>query len=138
MQIREVVNTGAGGGDSREQRLRRTLRVIVPIGFALVIFAALLAISWYAYYTNRRDTLALSNDLLGAIEQRIAKELETFLGPIEDALKLSEAVLQNASFDIDNRDLLEPLGFSVISNISQISMFNVADPGGNFLMIKKN
>jgi adenylate cyclase len=137
LQIREVVNTGAGGGDSREQRLRRTLRVIVPIGFALVIFAALLAISGYAYYTNRRDTLALSNDLLGAIEQRIAKELETFLAPIEDAVKLSEAVLQNTSFDTDNRDLLEPLGFSVLANISQISMFNVADPAGNFFMVKK-
>ena len=78
-----------------------------------------------------------TNDVLAAIERRIAKELETFLIPVEDTVNLITDVLQNTTFDIRNRDMLEPLAFRVLTNLSQISNFNVADPDGNFLMVKE-
>jgi adenylate cyclase len=81
--------------------------------------------------------LTLSNDLLGAIERRIAKELESFVIPVEEAVRFTAAVLENTSFDINNRTLLEPLAFKVLDNLSQISIFNVADTRGNFFMVKK-
>jgi class 3 adenylate cyclase len=112
-------------------------RILGPIGFVLVVLAALSSITVYSYYSNRRDALALTDDILGAIERRIAKELETFLIPVEDTVNLITDVLQNTSFDIRNRDMLEPLAFRVLTNLSQISNFNVADPDGNFLMVKE-
>jgi len=74
---------------------RRILRVLLPIGFAIVILAALLSITAYSYYSNRRDALTLSDDLLRAIERRITKELETFLNPIEDTVQLTAVFLEN-------------------------------------------
>jgi hypothetical protein len=56
---------------------------------------------------------------------------------VEDTVNLITDVLQNTSFDIRNRDMLEPLAFRVLTNLSQISNFNVADPDGNFLMVKE-
>jgi len=113
------------------------LRILGPIGFVIVVLAALLSITAYSYYSNRRDALALSNDVLAAIERRIAKELEAFFIPVEDTVNLIADVLQNTSFDPKNRAMLEPLAFRVLTNLSQVSNFNVADHGGNFLMVKE-
>ena len=137
MQIREVVSISPDNLRDRKHLRRRILRVLLPIGFAIVILAALLSITAYSYYSNRRDALTLSDDLLRAIERRITKELETFLNPIEDTVQLTAVFLENIPFDVSNRTLLEPLAFKVLANLSQISMFNVADTRGNFLMVKK-
>ncbi|MBW2442853.1 MAG: GAF domain-containing protein [Deltaproteobacteria bacterium] len=108
-----------------------------PIGLVVIMLAALLAITAFSYYSNRRDALALSDDVLTAIERRIAGELDAFLKPVEDTVRLTANFLENASFDIHNRDLLEPLGFRVLNNLSQVNNFIVADTLGNFLMIAR-
>jgi class 3 adenylate cyclase/GAF domain-containing protein len=101
------------------------------------MLAALLAIAAFSYYSNRRDALALSDDVLKAIERRIAGELDAYFTPIEDTVRLTADFLENASFDIHNRDLLESLGFRVLDNLSQVNNFIVADTHGNFLMIAR-
>jgi class 3 adenylate cyclase/GAF domain-containing protein len=75
--------------------------------------------------------------VLGAIERRIAGELDAFIVPIEDTVRLTADFLENTPFDIRNRNLLEPLAFRVLENLSQISNFIVADLQGNFLMIAR-
>jgi class 3 adenylate cyclase len=101
------------------------------------MLAALLAITAYSYYSNRRDALILSDDLLGTIERRIAGELNAFVVPIEDAVQLTAEVLKNTPLDVHNRDLIEPLAFRVLANLSQVANFIVADPQGDFLMVAK-
>ena len=120
MQLREVVGISPDSLGSQNHLRRRLRRVIAPIGFVIVIMAALLSITAYSYYSNRRDALTLSNDLLRAIERRIAKELETFVNPIEDTVQLTSVFLENIPFDVSNRTLLEPLAFKVLANLSQI------------------
>ena len=137
MQIREVVGISPDSLGSQNPLRRRLLRVIAPVGFVIVIMAALLSITAYSYYSNRRDALTLSEDLLRAIERRITKELETFVNPIEDTVQLTSVFLENIPFDVSNRTLLEPLAFKVLANLSQISNFYVADTRGNFLMVQK-
>jgi class 3 adenylate cyclase/GAF domain-containing protein len=137
LQLREVVGISSDSPGSQNRLRRRLLRVVAPVGFVIVTLAALLSISAYSYYSNRRDALNLSDDLLRAIERRIAKELETFVNPIEDTVQLTEVFFENIPFDVSNRALLEPLAFKVLANLSQISMFNVADLHGNFLMVKR-
>ena len=111
--------------------------MVIPVAFVIVIFAALLSITAYSYHSNRRDSLALSVDLMKAIEQRITQEIQTFLTPIQNAVLLLQAVLENASFETGNPELLEPLAFRTLTSMSQISMFNLGDPHGNFFMVKK-
>ena len=137
MQLREIVGISPDSLGRQNHLRRRLRRVIAPIGFVIVIMAALLSITAYSYYSNRRDALTLSDDLLRAIERRIAKELETFVNPIEDTVQLTSVFLENIPFDVSNRTLLEPLAFKVLANLSQISNFYVADTRGNFLMVQK-
>ena len=137
MRNEEVVEISLDDRGSRKSLRGHFFRVAGPIGFVVVMLAALLAITAYSYYSNRRDALALSDDLLGAIERRIVGELNAFLIPIEDTVQLTAEVLRNAPFDIHNRDLIEPIAFKVLANLSQVSNFIVADPQGNFLMVTK-
>ena len=137
MRREEVVKLSFGDRGSRKSRWGHFFRVAGPIGFVVVMLAALLAITAFSYYSNRRDALALSDEVLGAIERRIAGELEAFVTPIEDTVLLTADFLENTPFDIHNRDLLEPLAFRVLANLSQVTNFIVADPEGNFLMIAR-
>ena len=137
MKREEVVKLSFGDRNSQKSLRGHFFRVAGPIGFVIVMLAALLAIIVYSYFSNRRDALALSDEVLGAIERRIAGELDAFIKPIEDTVQLTADFLENTPFDIRNRDLLEPLGFRVLDNLSQVSNFIVADLQGNFLMIAR-
>ena len=137
MRREEVVKVGFDDRDGRKSLRGHFFRMAGPIGFVVAMLAALLAITAYSYYSNRRDALALSDDLLGAIERRIAGELKAFFFPIEDAAQLTAEVLRNTPSEVHNRDLIEPLAFRVLANLSQVSSFIVADPQGNFLMIAR-
>jgi hypothetical protein len=64
-----VVKLNFGDRGSRKSLWGHFFRVAGPIGFVFVMLAALLAITAYSYYSNRRDALALSDDVLGAIEE---------------------------------------------------------------------
>jgi hypothetical protein len=133
----EVVKLNFGDRSSRKSLWGHFFRVAGPIGFVFVMLAALLAITAFSYYSNRRDALALSDDVLGAIERRIGGELNAFIMPLEDTVRLTANFLENTAFDIHNRDLLEPLALRVMANLSQVSNFIVADLHGNFLMIAR-
>jgi class 3 adenylate cyclase len=137
LRSEEVVEISFDDRRSRKSLWGHFFRVAGPIGFVVVMLTALLAITAFSYYSNRRDALALSDDVLGAIERRIAGELDAFLSPIEDTVRLTADFFENTSFDINNRDLLEPLAFRVLGNISQVANFIVADTHGNFLMIAR-
>jgi class 3 adenylate cyclase len=137
LRSEEVVEVSFGDPGSRRRLRGHLLRVVGPIGFVVVMLAALLAITAYSYYSNRRDALALSDDLLGVIERRIAGELQAFFVPIEDTVQLTTEVLRNAPFDVRNRALIEPFAFRLLANLPQVSNFIVADLQGNFLMVQK-
>ena len=71
MRREEVVKLSFGDRSSRKAVHGHFFRVAGPIGLVVIMMAALLAITAYAYYNNRRDALALSDEVLGAIERRI-------------------------------------------------------------------
>ena len=137
MRREEVIDLRFGDRGSWKSRRGYFFRVAGPIIFVLIMLAALLVITGYSYYSNRRDALALSDEVLGAIERRIAGELEAFLKPIEDTVQLTANFLSNSTFDIQNRDRLEPLAFGILRNLSQITNVIVADTRGSFLMIAR-
>ena len=137
MRKEEVVDLRFKDRRSRKSLRGHFFRVAGPIGFVIIMLTALLAIVAYSYFSNRREALALSGEVLRAIERRIAGELDAFLMPIEDTVQLTANFLSNSSFDIQNRNQLEPLAFGILNNVSQISNFIVADTQGNFLMIAR-
>jgi class 3 adenylate cyclase len=137
LQRKEVVEINSGAHGSLRPSRRRLLRFMGPIGFVILVMAALISIAAYAHYSYRRDALALSNDLLAAIERRIAGEFEAYLLPVENVGRLAVEALKATSFDIADRAVLEAIGFRVIADLTQVSILHVSDPHGNFFMLKE-
>lgn len=116
---------------------RRFLRIVVPIACVALMLAAILGIALYSYANNRRDALALSEDVLQSLERRIATEVRTFLSPASDLVKIVDSALAAAPPGVGRWELAEPLAMQMLKNIPQLSIFSLADTGGNYLMLKK-
>jgi class 3 adenylate cyclase len=123
---------------TRRQRFKhRLLRVIIPIGGVFLILASIMTITMVSYYNNRRDTLALSEDMLKALDQRIHSEADAYLVPASNLVRIGAETLRERIDEVwsPNRT---PLGLQVIKTYPQLSSFFGADPQGNFVMHKQN
>lgn len=119
------------------RRRSRLVLIIVPISFVAVILAAVLLIAYYSYHSNRKAALALSNDLLNTLDQRISTEVETYLSPAVQMVELVASFVSRGTFKVNEKSEIEHLAIEVLQAYPQLAMFNIADSHGNFLMPKK-
>ena len=123
---------------TRRQRLRRRLlRVIIPVGCVLLIVAAIMTIALVGYYKNRRDALALSEDMLKALDRRIHSEVNAYLMPASNLARIVAEASREHIDEIWSPDRT-PVGLEVIKTYPQLASFFAADPRGNFVMHKQN
>jgi class 3 adenylate cyclase len=101
------------------------------------MLGTILAIALFSYHHNRRDALALSDDLLRELQQRIAIAVKGYLAPAADMARLTTNVLQSQTFNTDFPALTEVLAIHVLDSYPQLAMAYVADPQGNFLMTRR-
>lgn len=137
MSPSEVVDVSEFAQALRKRRVRRLLRLLVPILCVLVMVGAILGIAVYSYTQNRRDALALSNNLIRFLDGRIAAQVATHLAPVSEMVRLAAGVLDNETFGADRRKNTEPLAIQTLKTYPQIVAVNAGDPSGNFLMVKR-
>ena len=137
MQPKDLVDINMDYQTRRQRLKHRLLRVIIPIGGVFLILASIMTITMVSYYNNRRDTLALSEDMLKALDQRIHSEADAYLMPASNLVRIGAETLRERIDEVwsPNRT---PLGLQVIKTYPQLSSFFGADPQGNFVMHKQN
>ena len=121
----------------RRRRLRRFLRIAIPIVTLLTLVAAIAGIGAYLYQANREDARVLTDDLLEELERRIVSEVVDFLEPASLMVRLAEEILKDRALYEQRERLAEPLTMHILKSNPQLAMFNFADPQGNFMMLKK-
>ena len=62
MRAREIVDISLDTRTRRQRLRRRFIRVVIPVGFLVLMIASIAFISIYSYHNNRKDALALSGD----------------------------------------------------------------------------
>jgi class 3 adenylate cyclase len=102
---------------------------------AVMVIAAVIAS--YVYDTNRRGAVTLSNDLLDAIDQRIAIQMGAYLAPAEQFLESARAIGGERGV-FDGGPAVEPFVLATLGKHPQIAGFSYGDPEGNFLYISRN
>ena len=137
MHTKELVDINLDTNTRRQRLKRRLLRVIIPVGGVLIIVAAIMSISMVSYYNNRRDALALSEDILDALDRRIHSELDAYLTPASDLVRIGAESMREYIDKIWSPSRT-PLGLQIINAYPQLSSFFSADPRGNFVMHKQN
>jgi len=120
-----------------ESRWRTIVRRGLPvIGVALVI-ALIAAISFFIYERNRSGAIALSNDLITAIDRRVSVQMRAYLSPAEQFLDLASNV-SGARGVFEGGKPTEEFVLHALPKIGPVTAFSYADPDGNFLFVVKN
>jgi adenylate cyclase len=120
-----VVDISVDPLDERRRRRRAFLRIGVPLGGVALMIATILFIAFYSDRANRDGALALSNDLLETLEQRIRIEVSGYLEPAARAVRILRDTL------------VETLAGSLLQEIPQIANLNFADENGNFVLVRR-
>src|SRR5947208_15552693 len=92
-----VVDIGVDPLDERRRRRRALLRIGIPLGGVALMIATILFIAFYADRANRDGALALSNDLLATLEQRIGIEVSAYLEPAARAVRILRDTLHDGA-----------------------------------------
>jgi adenylate cyclase len=122
--------------DPRDERRRRALlRIGIPLGGVALMIATILFIAFYADRANRAGALALSNDLLVTLEQRIGNEVSAYLEPAARAVRILRDTLHDGALG-DRLPLVETFSSGLLREIPQIADLNFADEDGNFVMVR--
>jgi len=122
---------------ARRRRVRRFLRVAVPIVTLLILLASIAGIGTYLYQANRADARILTDDLLKELERRIVAEVVAFLEPASIMVRLVEEALGDQTFSDQHDRLVESLSTHILESNPQLETFSFADPRGTYLMVRQ-
>ena len=137
---------GAGRGSGRnsardsgrsDAAWRTWLRRGLPVVGVVAVLALVSAIAYYVYDSNRRGAIVLSNDLITAIDRRVAVQMQAYLAPAQQFLELAVAATQGRSVAEGGLDA-ERLALSALATVGPVTGFSYADPAGNFQFVVRN
>mgnify|MGYP000075012966 CR=1 FL=1 len=115
---------------------RRRLRVDILTIFGGVLVLTVLAVILYTYHNTSRMVLLLSDDIMEKTTDAVIDRTMHFLIP---AAKLAEISSHLAAdmVSLHEDDRLERYAIEVMQAFPQITMINIGDEAGNFLMPKR-
>ncbi len=93
----QVVDISANPLEERRRRQRAWLRVGIPVASVVVMIATILVIAVYSERTNRQGVLALSDDLLSALDSRIALQVSAYLDPAARAVRILRGMMKESA-----------------------------------------
>ncbi len=132
----EVIDIGEDATEALARRRRAFLRVGLPVFGVLLIVASMLGIAYYADYANRRGALALTEEVLEALDRRIAVEVSAYLDPTARVALLMRDIVEGGAVGA-RRQLAESFAASALRQIPQIALFSFADSDGNYVMVRR-
>jgi class 3 adenylate cyclase len=134
----EIIDVDADPAELRRARWRRVARFGVPLAGVALIVAAIIAVTLHSYRTNRDDAIALSQNLVAALDQRVQTEVESYLDPAARAVRTLAGMRPAGGLSASGRPLLERLAQELLRDRPQLASLYVGDPQGNFLMVQRS
>jgi adenylate cyclase len=131
----QVVDISVDPIEERRRRRHAMLRIGLPLGGVALMIATILIIAFYSDRANRNGALALSDDLLITLEQRIGMEVSDYLEPAARAVRILRDTLRDGALG-DRLPLVETFASSLLREIPQIANLIFADENGNFVLIR--
>jgi len=130
---REIIDVDADPAEVRRRRIRRFFRLGVPILGVLMMAAALVGTALYSYSVNRRDALALTQDLIEALDHRIASQVSAYLDSAADAVGILASVGGGP-----DAPATETLVLALMGARPQLAALYVGAEDGRFMMVQRS
>jgi class 3 adenylate cyclase len=109
----------------------------VPIVAVVAVMVIVGAIATYIHNSNRRGAVSLSNDLLAAIDQRIAVQMGAFLASAEHFLDAARTIGGARGVFDGGRDT-EAFALRALPGVPMVAGYSYGDPEGNFQFLIRN
>jgi YD repeat-containing protein len=122
---------------ARNLGLRAALRHGLPIAGVVVVVVLVASIAYFVYDSNRRGAVVLGNDLVTAIDRRVALQMHSYLSPAQQFLELADAVAAGRDVFSGVRGV-RAFVLHALATITPVTAFSYADPEGNFLFVVRN
>ncbi|HEV2548282.1 MAG TPA: cache domain-containing protein [Stellaceae bacterium] len=132
-----VVDISVDPLDQRRRRRRAWLRIGFPVAGVALMIATILAIALYSYRANRSGALALSNDLLATLEERVTVTLSHYLDPAVRAVRIARATVPDGT-NPARLPLIDALASSLLREVTQIDDVGFGDSDGNYVMVRRS
>jgi class 3 adenylate cyclase len=121
---------------ARAARWRGLLRIGVPVMGVVLTIVVILAIAVYADQANRHGALALTEDVLAALDARISEQAASYFGPAARALVIGKFLVEGEPPG-ERREVVEKYSIGALKEISQAAAFIFGDQDGNFMMVRR-
>jgi adenylate cyclase len=129
--------SGAVRRDRRRSGLAAWLRHSLPVLGVVVVVMLVTAIAYFVYDSNRRGAAILGNDLITAIDRRVAVQMHSYLSPAQQFLELADAAAAGRGVFGGGR-AAQQFAMHALGTITSVTGFSYADPEGNFLFVLRN
>ena len=137
MARNEIIDIDIDPKTARRLRWRHLVRVGVPLIGVLLVTSAIIAVAFLSYSSNRRDALALSGELIDALDNRVRTEVKGYMQPAVQAVTTLAGVLPGGSLTRSSETLTERFALQALKQQSQLSSLFAGDDDGNFLMVQR-
>lgn len=134
MRGRDVIDVDTDPAVAFHDRLRRVIRLGVPILGVLLIAGALAGTAYYSYTVNRRDALVLSQDLIEALDRRVRTQVTAWLEPAADTAEVFAGAIAADPLGPGS----EALALTLMRSRTRLTSLYVGSAGGDFLMVQRS
>jgi adenylate cyclase len=115
----------------------RPLRVDILTAFIGLLVMTVVVIILHAYIRNSKAVLALTDDMIHQAGQTVLGKAVSFLEPVSDMARLSAHIASHFNLALPENQAFETYAIEVLKAYPQVTMFNISDEKGNFLMPKR-
>jgi len=135
----ELMDTDNDPFAAAGRRRRRVLRLIFPFLTALALIAAIVLITVYTERVNRRDALALTREVVRAVEEAVQVEVDAYLTPTTAAVRLlaEAAATTGVAGTLPADRGLERQMRGILAATPELASIFVGDAEGDFLMVQR-
>jgi hypothetical protein len=123
--------------EGRPSRLRRALRHSLPVAGVVVAVVLVAGMAYSVYERNRRGAAVLGNDLITAIDRRVAVQMQSYLLPAQQFLELADTAAAGRTVP-NGAPEVQQFALHALGTITAVTAFSYADPEGNFLFVIRN
>ena len=107
------------------------------IGFLFLLIISVMLVTAITYYKNSRAILSLTEDLIDQINNRVIQKTTSYLFTAVDMTELSSKVAGEGKTSLIDNPSLNSLMINILILHPQLTMFNIANERGDFLMQKR-
>src|SRR5262249_33760913 len=126
-----------GARQPRPSRLLAALRHSLPVVGVVLVVVLVAGIAYYVYDSNRRGAATLSNDLITALDRRVAVQMASYVMPDMQLAELADATAAGRGV-FEGGPAVEQFVGHALPPITTATGFSYADPQGTFLHGDRN